>query len=65
MDQGSSKHIEKKYHFLKDQVNNIKLRVKYYKTELQLANIFTKLLKIDRFECLKEIIGMRKLTDKN
>ncbi|KHN30253.1 Copia protein, partial [Glycine soja] len=42
---GRSKHIETKFHFLREQVSNEKLKNEHCKTEIQLANIFTKALK--------------------
>ena len=60
-----SKHIERRYHFLRDQVNKEKLEIKYCKTEVQLADIFTKPLKKVRFEELKKGIGMRSLDNMN
>lgn len=52
------KYIEKKYHFLRDQVNKKKLEVEFCKTELQLTDIFIKSLKNIRFGCLKMITTM-------
>ena len=62
---GRSKHIERRYHFLRDQVNKGKLEIKHCKTEVQLADIFTKPLKKVRFEELKKGIGMRSLDNMN
>lgn len=55
---GRSKHIETKYHFLRDQVSKGKIKIKYCKTELQLADIFTKPLRAERFKALREMIGV-------
>lgn len=60
---GKSKHIERKFHFLRDQVNAGKLELKYCKTELQLADILTKPLKKSRFDDLKDLMGMRALSN--
>jgi len=46
---GRSKHIEARFHFLREQVNHGKLEVKHCPSESQLADILTKGLKIDRF----------------
>jgi hypothetical protein len=62
---GRSKHIERRYHFLRDQVNKGKVEIRYCKTEVQLADIFTKPLKKVRFEELKGSIGMRSLENMN
>lgn len=42
---GKSKHIETGFHFLRDQVNKGILILKYCKTKLQVAYIFTMALK--------------------
>jgi hypothetical protein len=47
---GRSKHIETKYHFLRDKVSKEKLTVVHYRTELQIPDIPTKPLKADRFK---------------
>ena len=58
---GRSKHIERRYHFLREQVNEDKLDVEHCRTEVQLADILTKPLKRVRFEELKELMGMESL----
>ena len=60
-----SKHIERRYHFLRDQVNKGKVEIKHCKTEVQLADIFTKPQKKVRFEKLKRNIEMRSLENMN
>jgi len=42
-----SKHIKADYHFVREQVSHGDLVVRYVPTQLQLANIFTKLLPIN------------------
>jgi len=53
-----SKHIETKFHFLRDQVNNGKLEVKYWKTDEQIADLLTKPLKSSSFDYLKMKLGI-------
>ena len=53
---GRSKHIETKFHFLRDQVNKGKIDLKHCKTDLQVADIMTKALKIDRFKMLRKMM---------
>ncbi|WJX32734.1 hypothetical protein P8452_21024 [Trifolium repens] len=50
---GRSKHIETKYHFIREQVSNGMIEIQYCPTELQLADGFTKALKLERFEFLR------------
>ncbi|XP_073225788.1 secreted RxLR effector protein 161-like [Cicer arietinum] len=47
---GRSKHIEAMVHFLRDQVGRSKLKLIYCQTEVQLADIMTKVLRTSRFE---------------
>ncbi|RDY09127.1 hypothetical protein CR513_06559, partial [Mucuna pruriens] len=42
---GRSKHIKTRFHFLREQVNNEKLQIEHYKTEIQFTDIFIKALK--------------------
>jgi len=46
---GRSKHIEAKFHFLREHVNKEALKIVHCSTDLQLADVFTKPLKVDRF----------------
>jgi hypothetical protein len=45
-------HIPIKYHFLQEQVSDKNIKVEYLGTKEQVANIFTKLLPRESFECL-------------
>lgn len=65
MSHGRSKHIERRYHFLRNQVNEGKLELEYCKSEVQLDDILTKPLKNIRFNELKEHIGIRSLENMN
>jgi hypothetical protein len=56
---GRSKQIETKFHFLRDQASKGKLKLTHCKTDVQVADILTKPLKIERF---KELRGMLKVT---
>ena len=58
---GRSKHIEAKFHFLREQVNKGALQIVDCSTELQLADIFTKALKVDKFIKLRSLIGMKEV----
>jgi hypothetical protein len=57
---GRSKHIETKYHFLRDQVSKEKLTVEHCSTNVQIADILTKPLKADRFKELRKLVGIVK-----
>nr|GFC49447.1 retrovirus-related Pol polyprotein from transposon TNT 1-94 [Tanacetum cinerariifolium] len=67
-----SKHIEIRYHFIKEHVENGVIKLYFVNTEYQLANIFTKALGRERIEFLINKLGMqsfmpetlKQLTDK-
>ena len=44
-----SKHIDTRFHYLRDCIANKKIKVKYVKTQDQVVNIFTKPRKYDVF----------------
>lgn len=58
---GQSKHIERRYYFLMDQVNKGKLELENCKTKCQLAITLTKPLKKVRFDELNRSTEMRSL----
>ncbi|XP_047163753.1 uncharacterized protein LOC124833339 [Vigna umbellata] len=55
---GRSKHIETKFHYIREQVKDEKLELCYCRSEMQLANILTKALKFERFKSLRKLIGV-------
>ena len=57
---GRSKHKETRFHFIREQVTKGMIEVVYCSIEAQLANGFTKALKIDIFTCLREKFGLMK-----
>ncbi|GJW33915.1 retrovirus-related pol polyprotein from transposon TNT 1-94 [Tanacetum coccineum] len=57
-----SKHINIKYHFIKEQVENGVVELYFVRTEYQLADIFTKALCRERIEFLIDKLGMRSFT---
>lgn len=61
---GRSKHIEIKYHFIRDQVKNGVINVKYCKTDDMTADIMTKGLYGERFSKLRRIVGVIEMKDK-
>ncbi|GKE58863.1 hypothetical protein Tco_1498048, partial [Tanacetum coccineum] len=54
-----SKHIDIRYHFIKEQVENGVVELYFVGTEYQLANIFTKALPQERLEFLINKLGIR------
>ncbi|GJV35356.1 hypothetical protein Tco_1407833 [Tanacetum coccineum] len=57
-----SKHIDIRFHFIKEQVENGVVELYFVNTEYQLANIFTKALGRERIEFLINKLGMRSFT---
>nr|GFB33056.1 retrovirus-related Pol polyprotein from transposon TNT 1-94 [Tanacetum cinerariifolium] len=54
-----SKHIDIRYHFIKEHVENRVIKLYFINTEYQLADLFTKALGRDRIEFLTNKLGMR------
>nr|GEV16412.1 retrotransposon protein, putative, unclassified [Tanacetum cinerariifolium] len=54
-----SKHIDIRYHFIKEHVENGVIELYFVNTEYQLADIFTKALGRERIEFLINKLGMR------
>ncbi|GJS93096.1 retrovirus-related pol polyprotein from transposon TNT 1-94 [Tanacetum coccineum] len=57
-----SKHIDIRYHFIKEQVENGVVELYFIKTEYQLADIFIKALGRERLEFLINKLGMRSMS---
>nr|GEW96343.1 putative ribonuclease H-like domain-containing protein [Tanacetum cinerariifolium] len=57
-----SKHIDIRYHFIKEQVKNGVIELYFVNTEYKLADLFTKALGKDRIEFLINKLGMRSFT---
>nr|GFA50840.1 retrovirus-related Pol polyprotein from transposon TNT 1-94 [Tanacetum cinerariifolium] len=56
-----AKHIDVRYYFIKEHVENGIVELYFVQTEYQLADIFTKLLPRERFNFLIEKLGMRSM----
>nr|GFC50974.1 retrovirus-related Pol polyprotein from transposon TNT 1-94 [Tanacetum cinerariifolium] len=59
-----SKHIDIRYHFIKEQVENGVIELYFVNTEYKLVDLFTKALGRDRIEFLTNKLGMRSFTPK-
>ncbi|GJS26519.1 hypothetical protein Tco_0487139 [Tanacetum coccineum] len=57
-----SKHIDIRYYFIKEQVENGVVKLYFVRTEYQLADILTKALCRERIEFLIDKLGMRSFT---
>ncbi|GJR21515.1 retrovirus-related pol polyprotein from transposon TNT 1-94 [Tanacetum coccineum] len=57
-----AKHIDIRYHFIKEQVENGIVELYFFWTEYQLVDIFTKPLPRERFNFLIDKLGMRSMS---
>ncbi|GJX85999.1 retrovirus-related pol polyprotein from transposon TNT 1-94 [Tanacetum coccineum] len=57
-----AKHINIRYHFIKDQVENGIIELYFFWTKYQLADMFTKPLPRERFNFLIDKLGMRSMS---
>ncbi|GJY56567.1 retrovirus-related pol polyprotein from transposon TNT 1-94 [Tanacetum coccineum] len=57
-----SKHIDIRFHFIKDHVENGVIKLYFVNTKYQLADIFTKVLARERIDFLINKLGMRSFT---
>ncbi|KAI5337779.1 hypothetical protein L3X38_017050 [Prunus dulcis] len=54
-----SKHIKRKFHFIRDAIQEDVIELLYCKGEEQIADIFTKALPKDRFDYLRRMLGVK------
>ena len=55
---GRSKHIDIKFHYVRDQCKNNVIQLKYCPTNDMIADIFTKGLNQDKFKRLRQMLGI-------
>lgn len=58
---GCTKHIDTRFHFIRDLVNNGDIDVAYCGTDEQVADIFTKALLVHKFTQFLKALGVRSL----
>lgn len=58
---GRTKHIDTRFHFIRDLVSSGALNVQYCKTNEQIADVFTKALPTHKFNYFRDELGVRKL----
>ncbi|CAJ2647569.1 unnamed protein product [Trifolium pratense] len=62
---GKSKHIELRFHYLREQVNNGNLCLDYCKSEDQLADLLTKATAVNVFQRLRDKMGIEVIDNMN
>jgi len=62
---GRSKHIDVRFHFLRDLAKEGAVELCYCKSDEQIADIFTKPLKVDSFLKLRALLGMCSIEEIN
>jgi hypothetical protein len=56
-------HIDTRYHFIRELVNNKEICLEFCKSKEQIADIFTKVLARDAFQHLRNNLGVHTITD--
>ena len=55
-----TKHIDLRYHFIREAVEDGRINVKYIPTDVNVSDIFTKALPKPKFQRMVELLGLRK-----
>ncbi|OIT04828.1 hypothetical protein A4A49_65282, partial [Nicotiana attenuata] len=55
-----SKHIDTRYHFIRECIAKKEIELKYVKSHDQVTDIFTKPLKFEDFQRLRSFLGMKR-----
>ncbi|CAL2255491.1 unnamed protein product [Prunus armeniaca] len=58
-----TKHINRRYHFIRDALQDGVVDLKYCKSEEQVADIFTKALPKDRYNYLRGLLGVKPINN--
>lgn len=59
---GKSKHIDVRFHFLRDLVNDGVIKLSYCNSQDQIADIMTKPIKLKQFEKLRGMLGVTEVS---
>lgn len=60
---GRSKHIDVRYHFIRECVEKGSIVLKHVRTDLQRADVLTKALSVVKFERMRKLLGVKDLGD--
>ena len=62
---GRSKHIDVKFHFLRNLTKDCAIELVHCRSQDQMANIMTKPLKLEIFQKLRKLLGVCEISDIN
>ena len=54
-----TRHIAVKHHFIREKIEEQEIELVYYKSEDQVADIFTKALPKEKFQRFRELLGIQ------
>ncbi|KAD2805945.1 hypothetical protein E3N88_39322 [Mikania micrantha] len=60
-----TKHIEVRFHYLRDLVNDEKIQLMFCSTKDQVADVLTKPVKLEVFEKMRDMLGVHKIEELN
>ena len=59
------KHIDIKYHFIREQINSGTVELKYFPTEDMIADMLTKGLHKEKFVKLRKMVGIKAMNEQS
>jgi hypothetical protein len=62
---GRSKHIEMRFHYMREQVSKGNIKLEYCRTEMQVADLLAKVVTVKPFIRLKGLMGVESLGNMN
>jgi hypothetical protein len=62
---GRNKHIELRFHYLREQVGNGKLKLEHCRTDLQVSDVLTKAVTVETFVRLRNLMCVKSLENMN
>ncbi|MCI16115.1 cationic amino acid transporter 1-like, partial [Trifolium medium] len=62
---GKSKHIEMRFHYLRERVSNGTLKLEHCRTDLQVADLLTKAMTVETFKRLRNLMCIKSLDNMN
>ncbi|MCI14364.1 retrovirus-related Pol polyprotein from transposon TNT 1-94, partial [Trifolium medium] len=60
-----SKHIEMRFHYLREQVSNGLLKLEYCRTDMQVVDVLTKAVTVETFVKFRNLMKLKSVKDMN